>query len=110
MNLKICDLTKKLQDFTQTKREMNAVKDIVNFAKKNILGPTLSTFRSQLRVGAKGKKWRRWTIKDKAIAVGLYHANPECYALLCKLIVLPSVSIIRKWLSVIDIQPGFRNL
>ena len=47
MNLKICDLTKKLQDLTQ-KREMNAVKDIVNFAKKYVAEPTLSIFRSQL--------------------------------------------------------------
>ena len=55
----------------------------------------------------RGEKERRRTIEDKGIAVGLYHASPECYALLCKLIVLPSVSIIHKWLSVIDIQPGF---
>ena len=106
MNLKICDLTKKLQNMTK-KREMNAVEDIVNFAKKYIPEPTLSIFRTQLRVGAKGKKGRRWTIKDKSIAVGLYHASPKGYALLRKLIALPSVSIIHRWLSVVDIQPGF---
>ena len=88
MNLKICDSTKKLQDLTHTKkRELNAVEDIVNFAKKHILGTHFINIQESVEGGSEGGGGgggRSWIIKDKGIAVGLYHASPKVYALLCK--------------------------
>ena len=68
MNLKICDLTKKLQDLTNKKRELNDVEDIVNFAKKHILGTHFINIQESVEGGSEGgKKGEDGPSKTKAL-------------------------------------------
>lgn len=95
MNVKMCKLTRDLKKCKE-KRDLNNIEEVIKFAKRYIKEPTLSLFRSQLRVGEKGKRGRTWMVKEKSTAISLCHTSPKGYRVLGKLITLPSVSIIKE--------------
>jgi hypothetical protein len=62
---------------------------------------------SQLRLLTRRKNGRRYTVTDKSFALSLYYSSPQAYRMCCKLFCLPSVSMLRLWMSKIDVSPGF---
>ncbi|KAK7497615.1 hypothetical protein BaRGS_00011255 [Batillaria attramentaria] len=64
---------------------------------------------SQLREIEKKKRGRRWSDKDKAIALSLFHASPKAYRILKAIFVLPSVSLLRKTIQKVQVHPGYND-
>jgi hypothetical protein len=62
---------------------------------------------SQLRLCTRGKYGRRYTVTDKSLALSLYYSSPQAYRMCCRLLCLPSVSMLRLWMSKIHVSPGF---
>jgi hypothetical protein len=77
----------------------------------SILNPIALRFvKSQLKQSLKNKKGRRYSRKDKALAIALYKEGPKCYyRLLAKLFALPSPVTIKKELNLICLKPGFNE-
>ena len=71
--------------------------------------PALSFFAAQLRNSTRHcrQKGRRWTYSDKVMALSLYHQGPRAYKFCQSVFALPSVPSLRRWLSGIEIRPGF---
>ena len=53
-------------------------------------------------------KKRKWEEDEKQFALGLYYKSPKAYVYLrdCKNFALPSVSLIRQWVNVINLKSG----
>jgi hypothetical protein len=62
---------------------------------------------SQIRLCRLKKHGRRYTVADKSLALSLYYASPQAYRMCSRLFCLPSVSMLRLWMSKIDVTPGF---
>ena len=75
-----------------------------------ISGPKLDFVMSQIRSAVKKSKGRRWTFKDKALALSLLHSSPKTYRLLQRIFDLPSVKTLKLAMKNIGVQPGFNNV
>ena len=64
---------------------------------------------SQFREVDKKKRGVRWTEKDKATALLLFHANPKAYYILSSSFLLLSVSLLRKVMQKVKAYQGFNN-
>lgn len=82
---------------------------LITRAKDLLDEPALTFFASQLRNARKccRGRGRRWTYNDKIIALSLYHQSPRAYRFCQSIFALPSVSSLRRWLSNIEVRPGF---
>ena len=67
-------------------------------------------FVTQLKLSGRAKKGNRYSNDDKAFALSLFHTSPKCYRLLKKLIYLPSISTLKKYMHNVQIFPGFHPL
>ena len=85
--------------------------DLIEGATKYLKEPALSFFASQLRNSSQRVKarGRRWSYRDKVIALSLYHQGPRAYQFCCRLFTLPSISSLQKWLQSVEIHPGFSD-
>ena len=79
--------------------------DLIEGATKYLKEPALSFFASQLRNSSQRVKarGRRWSYRDKVIALSLYHQGPRAYQFCCRLFTLPSISSLQKWLQSVEI-------
>ncbi len=86
-----------------------SIRNVVKAVSTYIEEPALTFFASQLRNSSQRckAKGRRWTYKDKVIALSLYHQSPRAYQFCSRIFTLPSVSSLRKWLSNVEVRPGF---
>ena len=66
-------------------------------------------FSSQIRELGKKEKGRRWSYEEKSIAMTLFHISAKSYRLLKKILILPSVSLLRKTIQQIKLFPGFHD-
>lgn len=55
------------------------------------------------------KKYKRWILKEKKFSLQLFYKFPTTYKFLCVnlKLVLPSISVIRKWIGNLKFNPGF---
>ena len=84
------------------KKEVQQIKDM---SAKYLNTESHAFFCTQMDLSvSKGKKW---TNRDKAHALSLYHASPKAYRLLQKRFFLPSVNTLRRIMRRIEIYPGF---
>ena len=72
-------------------------------------GQRLNFVMSQVRSALRKTKGRRWTYKDKALALSLLHSSPKTYRLLQRVFDLPSVKTLKLAMNKIGVQPGFNE-
>ena len=60
-------------------------------------------------LSGKKAKGHRYSEHIKMLALSLYHTNPKCYKMLRKLFSLPCVSSLKRYMSRVDLQPGFHQ-
>lgn len=77
--------------------------------KKYMAGPQYEFWCSQIKQGRKNPKGHRWTTKEKAFALTLFHASPKCYKLLRKTVKLPSIRTLQNLMSNVNLHPGFNQ-
>ena len=73
-------------------------------------GQKLDFVMSQIRCALKKSKGRRWTFKDKSLALSLMHSSPKTYRMLQKIFDLPSVATLKLAMRIINVQPGFNEV
>jgi hypothetical protein len=61
-----------------------------------VSGAALDFIMCQVREGRKKAKGRRWSLKEKAIALSLLHSSPKTYRMLRRMLCLPSVSTLQR--------------
>lgn len=81
------------------------VKELAKYLPKS----TLQMVTTQIRIGNKKSKGKRWTLSEKAMALSLLHASPKAYRTVRKIISLPSVSTLRRVMQKVGIYPGFND-
>ena len=64
---------------------------------------------SQIRMGTRAARGRRWSVKDKCLALSLLHSSPKTYRLLRKIFALPTVSTLNKIVQCVEVYPGFNE-
>ena len=64
---------------------------------------------TQVNMGTKAARGRRWNVRDKALALSLMHSSPRTYHLLRTLFALPAVCTLRKIVQRVEIYPGFNK-
>ena len=62
--------------------EIRKITEIGTQLSNYLSGAKLEFVMSQIRCATKKAKGRRWTVKDKALALSLLHASPKTYRLL----------------------------
>ena len=72
-------------------------------------GTQLQFVMSQIRMSSRSTRGRRWTVKDKSLALSLLHSSPKTYRLLGKVFALPSIQTLRSIVSKVEIYPGFNQ-
>ena len=77
-------------------RNCNHDKSAVSGVNRN---PAVRFFESQLKHYSRNKYGRRYPNHDKNFALSLYYASPKAYKLCSKMFCLPSISLLRLWLS-----------
>ena len=89
-------------------RKSQTVKELIHGASKFLDEPALSFFASQLRISRcrRRARGRRWTYSDKIIALSLYQ-SPRAYTFCQRIFTLPSICGLRRWLSSMEVRPGF---
>lgn len=65
--------------------------------------------RLQFREHKKKAKGRRFSTEEKIIALAMLKQSPKGYRFLRRMFVLPSSSILRKFLNQADIKPGINK-
>lgn len=95
----------------QAARENHAssVESCIKLVSKFLEGPSLDFVATQIKMSVSSKFGRRWTAKDKATALSLYHSSPKTYRLLTKsrLFILPSLSTLKSAMREVEVYPGF---
>ena len=87
----------------------DSVQRSVNSVSTLLIGETKEFFETQVKLHSKAQKGRRYSAKEKAFALSIYHSSPKCYRLLCKTFALPSISLLQKTMRKINILPGFHS-
>ena len=88
------------------KLKMEAISDAIS---EFVSGPKHDLIMSQIRNSKKHVKARRWTYKDKSIALSLMHSSPKTYRLLRSILDLPSPFTLKKIMHNIKVYPGFNE-
>ena len=73
-----------------------------------VSGATLDFIMCQVREGRKKAKGRRWSLKEKALALSLLHSSPKTYKMLRRLLSLPSVATLQHEMQ--QLQVYFREI
>ena len=100
-------MKQKLDRYEKTKvksTKSDPKQDIINEASKYVNSNVLSFLAMQLN----HDKQRKWEEPEKQFALGLYYKSPKAYQFLRDFhkFALPSISLIRKWVNVINLRPG----
>ena len=75
-----------------------------------MVSPVIYQFiAAQLKFSRMSKFGRRWSSKDKNLALQLYMSSSKAYYSLSRWFYLPSVSTLRKCVSGIESKPGFNR-
>ena len=83
------------------------IQHICTQASKYLPAQVLSFFQAQLRASVvKGPRGRRWSKKDKLLALAMHYSGPKAYRFLATVFHLPSVKLLRKWISSFRITTG----
>ena len=103
---KVASLRKSME---KASKDFKSIADLIKGASHYLDEPALSFFASQLRNSSHRRRarGRRWSYDDKVIALSLYHQSPKAYAFCQRVFTLPSVSSLLRWLSNIEVRPGF---
>jgi hypothetical protein len=93
---------------TTQKRKINTVKN------KQKESQTLTSLQqniieSQVNATSTSKKGMRWNDKIKLVALGLFYRSPSAYRFLENIFSLPGIRSLQRFISVFQVQPGFRN-
>ena len=91
----------------QDKQKQFTKQEAIYAVGQHLSGHALTLVQTQIINSDRKAQGRRWTIKDKAIALSLYHSSPKTYRILCKIITLPSRSTLANSVKDLNIQPGF---
>ena len=110
LKLQIEHLTREVKTLKQklrrTKKRKPAVskESIIEGSAKYLNDDVLSFLKMQLN----HDKQRKWEEDEKQFALGLYYKSPKAYQFLRdnKNFSLPSISLIRKWVNIIDLKAG----
>ena len=87
----------------QKDRKQTVIKELSNFLPKN----TFEFVVSQINAFSKKCRGHKWSDKDKALALALFHTSPKAYRLLKKIFILPAVSTLRRTMQNVQVYPGF---
>ena len=85
------------------------IEDIVSTISEFLPTETVSFIESQLNCADKKPKGRRWTFKDKSVALSIYFHSKRAYKVLGKIFKLPSKSTLSKILQGSGISPGISD-
>lgn len=69
-------------------------------------GPALEFVNSRIHMG---KKKRRWSARDKSVALALYHASPKAYRIVKNIFAFPSVATLRRVMKKVHVYPGINE-
>ena len=68
---------------------------------------TMDFIRTQVKMTSRSKNGRRWSTKDKMLALSIFYQSQKTYLLLKKLFCLPAPSTLQKTLQKTRLYPGF---
>ena len=100
---------------------LNTMTDVIQHFKQNsistpsveeVLGNCFSCFsldilRNEIQNSSIAKKRKRYSDKMKSFALTLYFYSPKAYNFIRGKLNLPHDSMLRKWLSTVNCEPGF---
>ena len=89
----------------EKKIEMS-LSELISGLSQYLSGTLLNFVISQLKASRCKKQGRRWTPKDKSLALSIYHSSPRTYRILKKAFLLPSVNTLRRSVRNLKIRPG----
>ena len=100
----ICRLRKRIKNNLKQKMSTQLSVDL------DCLPPNLIRFlESQSRLHKRTKKGRRYSLRDKELALSLYFCSPQAYRFCAKMFALPSKRTLQMWLAKLNVQPGFSD-
>ncbi|KAJ8974308.1 hypothetical protein NQ317_009548 [Molorchus minor] len=76
---------------------------------KDMPSATADFLISQLRCARRQPHGRRWTFKEKVIALALFKRSPRCYSLLRKIVALPSKNTLLELLRKVSFNSGVND-
>ena len=88
-----------------------SIEHIINLSKKFLTTTQLQFFESQLLMNNRVKKGKRWTVKDKLLALRIMYRSPQTFKMLRRIFSLPARSTILMFLekSFGTLLSGFSN-
>ena len=104
LRVKICRMKKKLQSTTSL---LARKKDLLEHLKDMLPMKLYLFIKSQLMLTGKPLHGRRWTLKDKSIALSIYLRSPAAYRALSKILFLPCKKTLVRSISSMARRPGF---
>ena len=113
--VKICQLEKKLENLKLKQKVLKkcdgSMEHIINLSKKCLTDTQLQFFESQLRMNNRVKKGKRWTVKDKLLALRIMYRSSQAFKILRGVFLLPARSTILMFLekSFGSLEPGLSN-
>lgn len=97
---------KKTKNLIKTLSEEKNVQELCNLNMSNSFALLLQT---QLKNWPKKPKGRRYTMKQKIMALVIYKRSPACYRLLRRMFALPCQSSLCKLLNRVPLKPGINE-
>ncbi len=85
------------------------IETIGNAISEFVQGPQYDLIMSQLKNAKKHARGKRWTYKDKSLALSLFHSSPKTYRLLQSILALSSVKTLKSIMKNISLYPGFNE-
>ena len=102
-------LTKKIAKVKKSQSVKSAKQQAIETTSRFLSGSSLEFFKTQIMLSGKKAKGHRYSEHIKMLALSLYHTNQKCYKMLRKLFPLPCVSSLKRYMSRVDLQPGFHQ-
>ncbi|KAG8222590.1 hypothetical protein J437_LFUL002582 [Ladona fulva] len=82
---------------------------VIDFLKSMMSETAAEFLASQMRCSKRKAKGRRWTHKEKVIALSIYKQSPKCYRFLRSMVVLPCSRTLKTILSSLPFTTGIDN-
>ena len=109
LRTKVSRLKKKKTPSTKVGRKEARINNIVMQLKEYLPSETVSFIETQIRMSQRSKHGKRWTIKDKTLALSIFYHSRKAYRLLSKIFCLPSKSTLLRSLRKSNLSPGFND-
>ena len=103
---KVCKLEIKEGKSTSVKKKISRIGESIS---EFVSGSKYDLIMLQIRNAPVKSAGKRWTYKDKSLALSLYHSSPKTYRLLRNALDLPSTQTLRKIMRNIAVYPGFNE-